>query len=214
MKLLNKLIGTIGLSIALCGIAQANLIQNGSFEDVGGDAYAPGSWGLYSSIPEWDASNNIEIWDTPFLGVNAVDGIRVAELNAHPVGEFSLYQDFATEIGQLYELTFSAQKRNNNSEMFNVSVSNTAAVLSDDISSHTNDVWQVFTYTFTATTESSTLTFHSLDGANDTTGNLLDAVSVTGQPNTKSIPEPGVLILMLFGLMGVFVSRKSLTCNK
>lgn len=208
MKLLNKLIGTICLSIALCGIAQANLIKNGSFEDIGGDAYAPGSWGLYSSIPNWDGSNNIEIWDTPFLGVNAVDGMRVAELNAHPVGEFSLYQDFATEIGQLYELTFSAQKRNNNSEMFNVSVSNTAALLSDDISTHENDAWQVFTYSFKATTQSSTLTFLSLDGANDTTGNLLDAVSITAQPGKTSIPEPGVLMLMFFGLVSVLVTRK------
>lgn len=204
MKTFSKLLGAICLTAALCGGAQANLIENGSFEDVGGDTLSPGSWGYYSSIPDWDASNNIEIWDTPFLGVNAVDGDRVAELNAHPVGEFSIYQDFATTIGQTYALSFYAQKRNNNSEIFNVSVGD----LTQNVSTHINNDWILFDFEFKALATSSVLTFHSLDGASDTTGNLLDAISITTLTRTTSVPEPSMIMLILFGLTGLVVSRR------
>ena len=204
MKTLNKLIGAICFSVALCGGAQANLIDNGSFEDVGGDPFASGTWGYYSSIPEWTSPNNIEIWDTPFLGVTAVDGDRVAELNAHPVGEFSIFQSFDTIIGDLYDLTFFAQKRNNNLEMFNVSVVDVDV----DISSHINNAWIEYNYTFEAVSTTSTLTFTSLDGANDTTGNLLDAISVMARPTTTNVPEPSILMLILLGLTGLIVTRR------
>jgi hypothetical protein len=206
MKTLSKLISATCLSAALCSGVQANLIVNGSFEDIGAGAALGGygsaaTWQIYSSIPEWDASQNVEIWSNNFI-VPAYDGNRVLELNAHPGdvnGSFSILQDFATVTGHAYELTFAGRKRQQGSdEAFSVSVGDVV----DSIYNQTWGSWNEYNYTFTALSSLSTLTFTSLDGGSDTTGNIFDGVSVT------AVPEPGSLALILLGLAGLVVTRK------
>ena len=188
---------------AKCGAG--NLILNGSFEDVSGVTAQGGygsisTWQIYSSIPDWDASQNIEIWTNNFI-VPAYDGLNVLELNAHPAnvnGAFSISQSFATQIGQSYQLTFASHRRQSNaSESFSVSVGD----LSQDIHNQAAGGWNLYTYLFTADAVESTLTFASLDGGGDTTGNILDAVSIV------AVPEPGSLALMLVGLVGLGMLR-------
>jgi hypothetical protein len=207
MKILRNTIATTCLAVLVATGAQANLIQNGSFEDISGAVAIGGygsasTWQIYSTVPNWDASQNVEIWSNDFI-VPAYDGNRVLELNAHPGnanGSFSILQSFATTAGQQYELTFAGRRRQANSdESFSVSVGN----LVDSIYNQAWGNWNEYSYQFTANSALSTLTFTSLDNGRDTTGNIFDAISVT------AVPEPGSLALIMLGLAGLAYTRKN-----
>ncbi|TYK65121.1 DUF642 domain-containing protein [Colwellia echini] len=201
MKVINKLIGVFALTVALTGVAQANLIQNGSFEDVGNNTL-PTTWKYYASIPNWDDTQNVEIWKSGFNSVIADDLNYFLELNAHGgdgTSSYAISQDFATVAGTTYELNFAAQKRSGGgNQAFAVSVGN----VTDNVSSHVTGSWTDYSYIFTASSALSTLSFTSLDDINDTTGNFFDDVSI------NAIPEPSAIALMLFGLAGLVVARK------
>ena len=206
MKTVCQLFSADVLVAAVSAPVHANLIQNGGFEDIGSSTAIGGygsasTWQIYQSIPDWDASQNIEIWTNDFI-VPAYEGNNVLELNAHPGnagGAFAIYQSFATTIGQDYELTFAGRKRQKNSdESFMVS----AADLVDSIYNQAWGEWTEYSYVFTANSDLTTLTFTSLDGGADTTGNILDAVSVT------AVPEPGSLALLCLGIGGLVIQRK------
>ena len=206
MSAVAKFVSATILGAVLSTAAQANLIENGGFEDIGNSVAIGGygsssTWQIYSSIPDWDASQNMEIWTNNFI-VPAYEGNNVIELNAHPGqagGVFSIYQSFETTIGQEYELTFAGRKRQANSdEAFMVSV----ADLTDSIYNQAWGTWTEYSYNFTATSELSTLTFTSLDGGRDTTGNIFDAVSV------QEVPEPETVAMLCLGLIGLGVQRR------
>jgi hypothetical protein len=216
MKISNKLASVIFLAVIFTTGVQANLIQNGSFEDVSGSNaignYGSAStWQIYSSIPEWDASRNMEIWTNNFI-VDAYEGLNVLELNGHPgtgSGAFSISQSFSTVVGQQYELSFAGRKRQNSTEEFSVSVGTLDGngqlddlALDYAIDSHEFGTWTNFTYLFEATGSMSTLRFTSLDLIDDTTGNLLDDVSIV------SVPEPSIIALFGLGLVGIGFTRR------
>ncbi len=187
-------------------LSSANLISNGSFEDIGSSAAIGGygrasTWQIYSSIPGWDSTQNLEIWSNDFI-VPAYDGNRVLELNAHPAnanGQFSIFQSFSTIAGQSYELSFFGHRRHaHRNEAFKVEVGD----LVDSIYNQTARQWNAYTYQFTATSSLSTLTFTSLDGGRDTTGNILDDVKVT------AVYEPGSFVLLMSGLLCLIFARR------
>ncbi len=201
-----KLLRTAFLLLAfMAGSAHASLIQNGSFEDLTGavanPSYgSPTTWQIYSSIPGWDTTQNLEIWTDGFK-VPAYHGDNLLELNAHPAtdsGAFTIYQDFATTKDAVYEVSFYARKRTSGQEHFKVSVGD----LTQDITTHVLGSWTAFSYQFTATSDLSKLSFMSLDGPGDTTGNLIDYVAV------HQVPEPGTLAMFLTGLLGLSVIRR------
>ena len=206
MKLISKLIGATALTAIMTTTAQANLISNGGFEDVSGSTAIGGygsasTWQIYSDIPAWDASQNVEIWTNNFI-VPAYEGNNVLELNAHPgnaQGTFSIFQSFNTVIGQEYQLTFAGRKRQQNSdEAFNVTVGD----LDESIYNQAWGAWTEYSFSFTALDDFTTLTFSSLDGGTDTTGNIFDAVAVT------TVPEPGTFAMIGLGLFGLVFQRK------
>lgn len=206
IRTLKSLIISLWLIIGVASQAHANLIVNGSFEDIGDSVamrYGKAStWQIYSSIPEWDATQNVEIWNNDFI-VPAFDGNRVLELNAHPGdanGSFSIFQEFSTIVGQVYNLEFAGRKRQKRSdEAFSVEVGN----LSESIYNQTWGTWNEYSFQFTALTDVSRLTFTSLDGGLDTTGNIFDAIVVT----TAEVPEPNTLFLMVIAASGLILVR-------
>jgi len=194
-----------GLLLAVS--ANANLIVNGGFEE---NSVAAGSWSYFSSasVNGWDG-DNIEIWNQ-FAGVVAPEGQQHAELNAHPFdgGVFSIYQDFATVIGQTYDVSFFYSARENANEKFNFSVDSLAALLDD----HVVGIWSQYTGSFVANSLLSTITFTTTDTG--TLGNFLDDVVVVADVNSNpnvSVPESSSLVMLLIGLGGlIFMRRKNL----
>lgn len=191
--------GLAGLLLALN--AQANLIVNGGFED---NNVAPNNWAYFpsSSVNGWEG-DNIEIWDS-FGGVVAPEGQQHAELNAHPYdgSVFSIFQSFATVIGQTYDVSFFYSARESNNEQFSFSVDTLSALLND----HVVGSWKQYTGSFVASTTVSTITFTSYD--NSTVGNFLDDVVVTAR---AQVDESGSLVMLAIGLIGLFYSRRKLS---
>lgn len=144
--------------------SQASLIINGDFEM---NPVKPGNWTWLSSnlVPGWQGSN-IEIWNG-MNGVFAATGDHFIELNAHGAnsGKWYIFQDFVTEIGQQYQLSFFYRARNKN-EGFEVSVPGLKQMLENN----NNQSWTQFTSTFVATETLSRLGFTSKNASS--TGNF------------------------------------------
>ncbi len=183
---------------ALCVGAKANLIVNGGFED---NNVAAGNWAYFSSasVNGWDG-DNIEIWDS-FGGVVAPEGTQHAELNAHPFdgSVFSIFQNFATVVGQTYDVSFFYSARVNANEQFSFSAGSLAAILND----HVVGSWKQYSGSFVASSTLSTITFTSYDAG--TYGNFLDNVVVTAK---ASVVESSPLVMLLIGLAGLVLIRR------
>lgn len=180
--------------------AQANLIVNGGFED---NAVASGNWAYFpsSSVNGWEG-DNIEIWNN-FGGVVAPEGKQHAELNAHPFDGtlFSIYQNFATVVGQTYDVSFFYSARVDSNEQFSFSAGSLAVLLND----HVVGSWKQFTGSFVATSTLSTITFTSSNTS--TYGNFLDDVVVTTR---AQVIESNPLVMLVIGLVGLFFCRRKL----
>lgn len=191
--------------------ASANLISNGSFEDNNVNA---GSWRWFyaKDVNGWDGSN-IEIWEK-FLGVSAVDGVQFAELNSHANGDqqFNIYQTFATNVGEIYDLSFFYRARLSGNEAFEVSVKDTAnnTFFSQLMTDHVVGKWSVFTAQFTAVSTQTMLMFSSITPHAGTVGNFLDNVVVKGTNSFRqsNVSEPATYLLGASVFLGLMLSRR------
>lgn len=192
-------VSALSFSLLAAAPVSANLIVNGGFEQ---PDVPTGNWQYFSSaaVDGWEG-DNIEIWDN-YGGVSAYEGSQFAELNAHPYSgsEFGIFQNFATTIGQSYDLSFAYRARQSNSESFDVSVTPGMTWNLDD---HVVGAWSIFSGSFVASSELTTLTFTSVIPETGTVGNFLDDVKVTA-----SVPEPGSIALLGLSLLGMGVARR------
>lgn len=189
-----KLARTFLLMVAVASpVTHANLITNGSFED---NVVAKGTWNWFSAdkVNGWDGSN-IEIWHQ-FAGVQAYEGKQLMELNAHGAnqGAWSVYQPFATTIGQRYQLSFAYRARASQNEQFQVSVAN----LLQTVQNRDTKQWTLFTSSFIAQDTVSVLRFTSL--TNGTVGNFLDDVQVNALVSLQRAAIPTGPLWPLLGL--------------
>ncbi|MEL6301187.1 MAG: DUF642 domain-containing protein [Pseudomonadota bacterium] len=202
MNLVTK-IATGAAAIALSMTANASLIVNGGFEDTDvNDGNGGWEWYTSSNVDGWEGSN-IEIWQD-FGNIGPYEGNQHAELNAHPGSgdAFSIFQTFATNPGQVYELFFAYGARRNDNESFQVQLTGEGSLLDRLMDDHTVNNWSTFSYVFTADSSSTTLTFTSITPRDGTVGNFLDGVSVV------SVPAPGTLVLLGGALIGLGLRRK------
>jgi hypothetical protein len=200
-KSFSALVTATILGMLLTTSANANLIQNGGFEETPtGSAISGGSfWKYYSagSIVGWSGSN-LELWTNK----SPYEGKVHAELNAHKStsSAWSIFQTFNTISGQSYDIFFAYKARKSSNEEFRVDVDNS---YSDfwKVDDHVTNTWNTFSKSFVATGVTTRLTFTTVTPATGTMGNFLDDVRVT-------VPEPGALALLGLGLLGLGIARK------
>lgn len=207
-----KIAAVFSLLLCLPGVASANLIVNGSFEDndVRGNTWR---WFTADRVNGWQGSN-IEIWDD-FLGVQAVEGTQFAELNAHgQKGQpFTIFQTFNTQVGVTYDLSFYYRARRSSNEAFEVSVddNNAQNLFSRVVDDHVKGQWSFFTAQFVAVSQQTSLFFASIFPHSGTVGNFIDDVRVVGAPSfrTQSVTEPSSILLVLLSAGGIVWLRRN-----
>lgn len=178
--------------------AHANLILNGSFES---DDIKSNSWKPFAedTVTGWSGTD-MELWDN-FNRLNAFEGSQYAELNANVRGvNYSIFQNFKTEAGTTYDVSFAYAARRNG-ESFKVDIfSETDSVLFTQVfDDHNVKRWSVFFGDFTAQTSLTTIRFSSLNAG--TYGNFIDNIVVTEAPSfsasVSSVSEPASLAILL-----------------
>ncbi len=220
MTILNKFVKTAVAvaAVSVAGLASANILVNGSFEQGiipaprftdGGTSLPIGStavtgWTIITSTVDWlqtnTATNNaFTAWNlTPQEGLRFMDLTGLAAVT--PYG--GIQQSFATVVGLQYDISFwlgstNTALLNTGTATALLTVGDTTILLattSFDPSPAGTDKWEQKTGSFVATGTSSTLSFTGVSGFNYIG---LDNVVVT------AIPEPGTVALMLAGLAAV-----------
>ncbi len=188
----------------------ANLIVNGGFENpdisttVGNrDSNTHTDWNYFDSmnVAGWDGYN-IEIWNSANMGTVGYEGVQHAELNSHPTGSYNLYQGFATEVGQTYEISFGYMARVDDQESFEVGIVNdisdfgVSSLFAATLDDHVTGQWSTFTDTFVATSDYSIIYFKALQ-PETTLGNFIDDVAVS------AVPIPAAAWLFASALLGL-----------
>jgi choice-of-anchor C domain-containing protein len=185
--------------------SQAAVFTNGSFEDgvfTGAlfDTLGAGS----TAITGWTVGGNSVDW----IGSDwsAQNGNRSIDLSGNANG--SLSQTFDTINGQTYNVAFYIAGNPDGGPTIKTFETGVDVVLSDqfDSSGSTRQSmgWTLYSFDFTASGPTSTLTFASTTGT--AFGAALDNVSVT------AVPEPSTWAMMILGFLGLgFLGyRKSL----
>ncbi len=182
----------------------ANLITNGSFEDGTGKPPAGGFVSLPSgstAITGWTVGNNGIDWiDDGYW--EASDGQFSLDLSRLSAG--SIAQTFATIVGALYTVTFDLAGNPDGPNETKVQVTSVNGPPFQELfffnvgpgNTRQNMGWQTKSFSFTANSTQSTLTFGS--ATNTPFGPAIDNVSV------QAVPEPGTWLMMIvgFGLLG------------
>ena len=173
--------------------AATNLVQDGSFESTATDSWTT----VYNGDTAWTTtSHGLEIRNDGTAGT-AQDATKFAELDTDINTWIS--QDLATVAGQAYKLTFYVEDRPGTDASTNglsFSLSNATGSTSATIGSVSG--WTEYTYWFTGSAASSTLTFTAL-GTSDGYGSSLDNVSVTAVPEANSF----MMLAAGLGLLGL-----------
>ena len=196
----------LGLAVALAvtGIAHAdNLVLNGSFED---PAVANAAkWDVYQSIPGWQLARGqmIEV-QRNVRGWSAASGNQWVELDADIDGpgggqngeaaSSAIFQDIATQPGDLYELRFAFSPRpgvvDNALEVkWDGKVID---VISGDGNGRSDADWRYNSYFVAPSGDLTRLEFGDLS-TSDSLGTFLDDISLV------PVPEPAGLVLLSAG---------------
>ena len=207
----------LGLALALLlavlgpGVARADLIQTGGFEDPS----PAGTWALFNSasLAGWGSANLLELQTSSLFGP-AAEGSQYMELDSNRGdGNLFMTQAFATSIGSRYTLTFAFSARPGHSQnILEVGIGGSSAfdifqgvVAQGSGSGLRQTAWTYYTLDFVATSTQTLIGFRDA-GSDDSLGTLLDDVSVSG--GGAAAPEPGTLLLVASSLGGLAAWRR------
>lgn len=178
--------------------APVNLITNGNFET----ATSTG-WMMSGTVNVAGAQNGVDYFGAgPLNGSGALGRFAMVFNSGNRTPDAVLSQSFGTVVGQRYELAFDFGVTWAGDQSLAVDVAGLNQVVRS-----TNTAFDHFSYTFLATSDTTTLTFRDLQTNNSfNQDGLIDNVSVTAVAN---LPEPASLALVALALAGAAgVSRR------
>jgi choice-of-anchor C domain-containing protein len=213
--------------LAFSGVAHANLIQNGSFEQGNQTPVKCNDSGCaWVELKAADTPQKMTGWRVDTGTVNwhnnvnpqfAQNGGWMIDLNdvtnAQPLAELS--QDFVTSAGQSYELFFwmaGPNKAFPDPRAVRVDVGSIMNEVLTTPASNNPIQWEQKMVSFQATGDLTTLSFSSVNKLGFW-GAFLDNVCVQTKgdticPTTASVPEPATLGLLGLGLLGLGMARR------
>jgi hypothetical protein len=206
---MKKILSTLVIAASSLGLhtaASANLVLNGSFEDVspapGVQTQANGTWSIYNAIAGWNttAGPGIEVRNN--VAGTASSGATCVELDS--TGNTTIAQNLSTAAGSYYALRFDYSGRagvaaasNGIEVLWNNVVVNLNPITASGIG-RSNHVWTGYTFGVYGT-GSDVLSFRAV-GTQDSLGGSLDNVSV--------VSEPGILATLSLGVLALAWSRR------
>jgi hypothetical protein len=213
MKILKRMILVFATILLVNTPAHANLIQNGSFEDL---TLPSGTSQFEWNNPGWFTTYAINLHND---SSSAYSGNQYAELITAPSGagfrDSNIWQYIPTVPGQTYTLSFEFSPHpglNGAYNMMEVVFGNMVDVIQMSGVGLSNIDWGFHDYTITATGSSTLVQFVNagLPTGIDPTlgfgpGVYLDAVTVDAG---AAAPEPASIAIIGLGLIGIVVFRK------
>jgi hypothetical protein len=116
----------------------------------------------------------MEVWSDGMLGVNAPEGDYFIELDSKRNVQDSIYQEFETEEGRIYELTLKARARTKGTSDFEISWGDESV---EQITPEKGE-WNDYTIEVVGTGDPMKLSISEVEGQNDGLGPLLDAIKM------------------------------------
>ena len=192
------------MMFGMAGVADADMIVNGSFENPG----LHHAWAVYQSIEGWNT-----IGGGPRMGIEVQDNVAGAsylgsqhvELDSH--SNSAMEQLVDTVLGVQYTLSFAYSPRpdiRSESNLVEVYWNNS---WQDTMSGYTpgSTSWSLHSYTLIGFGDNTSLKF-AASGISDSLGGYIDAVSlnpVTNPGTMNPVPEPATMLLFGTGLAGL-----------
>lgn len=212
MRTMFVLAGVVSVAACAGSVMGANLLTNGSFENPGFTGGIDDGRALYfytraigtNAISGWQHDTSLAYLRSRAGAWTAAQGEFYIEVESGFAP--TIAQSFATEIGAQYQITFAYAANpdaGGNDDALAVLWNGGLIDTLDAQASTLNALdWKYYSYTMTATSETSTLTFGDAVVGQFYNGAYLDDVSVT------LVPTPGSLALLGLGRLALGRRRR------